>query len=106
MGIPSILVGLFAYTLIVLSTPRHYSGYAGSFALANPSCSHHCAYCEDKLGLVPDYSARKCTALGIPRWRMITGILFRSARRGLTTGVLLAIARVSGENGPLAVYGA
>jgi len=101
MGIPSILVGLFAYTLIVLSTPRHYSGYAGAFALAVIMFPTVARTCEDMLRLVPDTLRESALALGIPRWRMITGILFRSARGGLLTGVLLAVARVSGETAPL-----
>lgn len=101
MGIPSILVGLFAYTLIVLSVPRHYSGYAGAFALAIIMFPTVARTSEDMLSLVPDTLRESALALGVPRWRMITGILFRSARRGLTTGVLLAVARVSGETAPL-----
>lgn len=101
MGIPSILVGLFAYTIIVLSTPRHYSGYAGAFALAIIMFPTVARTCEDMLRLVPDTLRESALALGIPRWRMIMGILFRSARRGIATGVLLAVARVSGETAPL-----
>lgn len=101
MGIPSILVGLFAYTLIVLGEPRRYSGYAGAFALAVIMLPTVARTTEDMLLLVPDALRESALALGIPRWRMILGILFRAARRGLLTGVLLAVSRVSGETAPL-----
>jgi phosphate transport system permease protein len=101
MGIPSILVGLFAYTVIVLSVPKHYSGYAGAFALAIIMLPTVARTTEDMLLLVPDTLRESTLALGIPRWRMITGILFRAARKGLLTGVLLSISRVSGETAPL-----
>ncbi|PKN46714.1 MAG: phosphate ABC transporter, permease protein PstA [Deltaproteobacteria bacterium HGW-Deltaproteobacteria-17] len=101
MGIPSILVGLFAYTLIVLATPRHYSGQAGAFALAIIMLPTVARTTEDMLLLVPDTLRESALALGIPRWRTITGILFRAARKGLLTGVLLSVSRVSGETAPL-----
>jgi phosphate transport system permease protein len=101
MGIPSILVGLFAYTIIVLAAPRHYSGNAGAFALAIIMLPTVARTSEDMLLLVPDALRESALALGIPRWRMITGILFRAARKGLLTGVLLSVSRVSGETAPL-----
>ncbi len=101
MGIPSILIGLFAYTLIVLAEPRSYSGYAGAFALAIIMMPTVARTTEDMLNLVPDTLRESALALGIPRWRMITGILFRAARKGLLTGILLSVSRVSGETAPL-----
>ena len=101
MGIPSILVGLFAYAVIVLASPRHYSGYAGAFALAIIMLPTVTRTTEDMLLMVPDTLRESALALGIPRWRMITGILFRAAKKGLLTGVLLSVSRVSGETAPL-----
>jgi len=100
MGIPSILVGLFAYTVLVLPL-GHFSGWAGALALGTIMFPIVARTTEDMLRLVPDALREAALGLGAPRWRMITGILFRAARRGLITGVLLAVARVAGETAPL-----
>jgi phosphate transport system permease protein len=100
MGIPSIIMGLFIYTLIVLPM-GHFSGYAGGAALALLILPIVARTTEDMLTLVPNALRESALALGTPRWRVTVEILFRAARGGMITGVLLAVARVSGETAPL-----
>lgn len=100
MGIPSIIVGLFAYTLMVLPT-GHFSGFAGSVALAIIMFPVVLRTTEDVLSMVPNALREAGLSMGIPRWKATFAIIFKSARRGLLTGVLLAVARVSGETAPL-----
>jgi phosphate transport system permease protein len=100
MGIPSIIVGLFVYTLIVVPT-HSFSGWAGAVALAILMLPVVARTSEDMLQLVPNALRESALALGAPRWKVTFQIVFRAARVGLLTGVLLAIARVSGETAPL-----
>ncbi|MHB9027661.1 MAG: phosphate ABC transporter permease PstA [Candidatus Latescibacterota bacterium] len=100
MGIPSIIVGLFVYTLLVLPF-GHFSGYAGAVALGIIMMPVVARTAEDMLNLVPNSLRESALALGAPRWRMTTDIVFRAAKTGLITGTLLAMARVSGESAPL-----
>lgn len=100
MGIPSIIVGVFVFSLIVHST-GHFSGYAGAVALAIIMLPIVARTTEDMLSLVPNGLRESALALGFPKWILISGILFRSARSGVLTGVLLAVARISGETAPL-----
>jgi len=100
MGVPSIIAGLFVYTLIVLSV-GHFSGYAGAVALAFLMLPIVARTTADMMALVPDTLRESALALGAPRWRMIVQIVARSAKAGLLTGILLAVARVSGETAPL-----
>jgi phosphate transport system permease protein len=100
MGIPSIIVGLFVYSILVYTT-KHYSGFAGSVALAIIMFPVVLRTTEDMLTMVPNALRESALALGTPRWKVTLGIIFRAARSGLITGVLLAIARVSGETAPL-----
>jgi len=100
MGIPSIIVGLFIYTLLVLPK-HHFSGYAGSAALAVIMLPIVARTTEDMLRLVPNALRESALALGAPRWKTTLQVVFRAAKTGLITGVLLAIARVSGETAPL-----
>ncbi|MEW6379941.1 MAG: phosphate ABC transporter permease PstA [bacterium] len=100
MGIPSIIVGLFAYTLLVLPW-HHFSGFAGAAALAIIMLPIVARTTEDMLRLVPNALRESALALGSPRWKATLGVVFRAAKTGLITGVLLAIARVSGETAPL-----
>jgi phosphate transport system permease protein len=100
MGVPSIIVGLFVYTLVVVRT-GHFSGWAGALALAIIMVPVVTRTTEDMLGLVPGSLREAALALGAPRWRVTTGIVFRAAKAGLLTGTLLALARVSGETAPL-----
>ena len=100
MGLPSIIVGVFAYTLLVIPLGK-FSGYAGALALAVLMLPIITRTTEDMLRLVPNTLREAAMALGIPRWRVTLAIVFRAARAGLITGVLLAVARVSGETAPL-----
>ena len=100
MGIPSIIVGLFVYGLLVITT-GHFSGFAGAVALAIIMLPIVARTTEDMLALVPSALRESALALGSPRWMMTIAILFRAAKSGLITGVLLAVARVSGETAPL-----
>ena len=100
MGMPSIIVGVFAYTLVVVPL-GHFSGYAGALALAILMLPVVTRTTEDMLRLVPNTLRESALALGAPRWRVTLAIVFRAAKAGLITGVLLAVARVSGETAPL-----
>jgi phosphate transport system permease protein len=100
MGIPSIIVGLFVYTFLVLPF-GHFSGYAGAVALGIIMMPVVARTAEDMLNLVPNSLRESALALGAPRWRVTTDIVFRAAQTGLITGTLLAMARVSGETAPL-----
>jgi phosphate transport system permease protein len=100
MGVPSIIMGLFVYTLMVVPL-GHFSGYAGGVALALLITPIVARTTEDMLKLVPNTLREAALGLGAPRWRMIVGVLFPSAKAGLITGVMLALARVSGETAPL-----
>jgi len=100
MGVPSIIMGLFIYALLVVPM-GHFSGYAGGVALSLLILPIVARTTEDMLTLVPNLLRESALALGTPRWRVTVEILFRAARTGLITGVLLAVARVSGETAPL-----
>jgi phosphate transport system permease protein len=100
MGIPSIIVGLFVYTLLVYTTKR-FSGFAGAVALSIIMFPVVLRTTEDMLSMVPNQLRESALALGTPRWKATLGIIFRAAKTGLITGVLLSIARVSGETAPL-----
>jgi len=100
MGVPSILIGVFAYTLVVLPL-GHFSGYAGTVALAILMIPVVSRTAEDMLRLVPNTLRESALALGAPRWKVTLTVVFRSAKAGLLTGILLAVARVSGETAPL-----
>jgi phosphate transport system permease protein len=100
MGVPSIIVGLFVFALIV-APMQHYSGWAGSVALAILMTPVVARTTEDMLALVPNSLRESALALGAPRWKTTLQIVFRCARSGLLTGVLLSVARVSGETAPL-----
>ncbi|UDQ96615.1 phosphate ABC transporter permease PstA [Lentisphaerota bacterium WC36G] len=100
MGVPSIVVGLFVYSLVVVPT-GHFSGFAASVALAIIMYPVVIKVTSDMLQMVPNATREAAIALSIPKWRMIFQIIFRMAKSGLLTGVILAIARVSGETAPL-----
>jgi phosphate transport system permease protein len=100
MGMPSIIVGVFAYTLVVLPL-GHFSGYAGALALAILMIPVITRTTEDMLRLVPNTLRESALALGAPRWQVTLKVVFRAAKAGLLTGILLAVARVSGETAPL-----
>ncbi len=100
MGMPSVIVGLFAYTVIVVPMGT-FSGFAGSVALAILMFPVVMRTTEDMLRMVPDTLRESGLALGLTRCRVTLQIICRSARNGLITGVLLSVARVSGETAPL-----
>jgi phosphate transport system permease protein len=100
LSAPSIVIGLFIYEVMVARV-GHFSGYAGTLALAVIVVPVVVRTTEDMLRLVPDPLREAATALGLPRSLVIGKIAYRAARAGLITGVLLAIARVSGETAPL-----
>ncbi len=100
MGTPSIIIGIFVYTLIVIPA-GNFSAYAGAIALAIMMFPVVARTTDDMLQLVPSAIRESALALGAPRWRSILQIVFRSAKNGLITGILLAVARVSGETAPL-----
>ncbi len=100
MGIPSIIIGLFVYTILVLPF-GHFSGYAGAAALAILMIPVVARTTEDMLNMVPSSLRESALAVGAPRWKVTLGIVFRAAKSGMITGTMLAIARVSGETAPL-----
>jgi phosphate transport system permease protein len=100
MGTPSIIVGIFVYGILVLPL-GHFSGWAGAVALAIIMLPVVVRTTEDMLTLVPDELRESGLALGAPRWKVTLGVVFRAAKTGLATGILLAVARVSGETAPL-----
>lgn len=100
MGLPSIIVGLFVYVLIVVPTGC-FSGFAGTVALAVIMFPVVMRTTEDMLAMVPHSLRESALALGMSRTRTTLCIVFRAAKNGLVTGVLLALARVSGETAPL-----
>ncbi len=99
MGLPSILVGLFVWTVLVVPFGG-FSGHAGAVALALIMLPVVARTTEDMLALVPNALREAALAVGTPRWK-VTLVVFRAAKGGLVTGVLLAVARVSGETAPL-----
>lgn len=100
LSAPSIVIGLFIYAVYV-SQVGHYSGWAGSFALAILVIPVVVRTTDNMLLLVPNSLREACFALGCPKWRMITMVSYKAARTGILTGVLLAVARVAGETAPL-----
>lgn len=100
MGIPSIIIGLFVYIIIVVPT-GNFSGWAGAIALSMIMFPVVMRTTEDILLMVPDTLRESALALGMTRMRATLCIIARSAKNGLITGVLLALARVSGETAPL-----
>jgi phosphate transport system permease protein len=100
MGIPSIIIGLFVYSLLVLPF-GNFSGLAGGVSLAILMFPVVARTTEDMLSMVPNALREAALAIGNPRWMATLSILFRAAKSGLITGVLLSVARVSGETAPL-----
>jgi len=100
LSAPSIVVGLFIYEILV-APMGHFSGYAGAVALAVIVIPVVVRTTEDMLRLVPDTLREAAASIGLPRAHMIVQVAYRAARAGIVTGVLLAIARISGETAPL-----
>jgi phosphate transport system permease protein len=100
LSAPSIVVGLFIYEVMV-ATMGHFSGLAGAVALAVIVIPVVVRTTEDMLSLVPKELREAASALGLPRAVVIARVCYRAARAGMVTGVLLAVARISGETAPL-----
>lgn len=99
-GVPSIIVGVFVYTIIVLPQ-KHFSTIAGGVALAVIMIPIVARTTEEMIRLVPTSLREGALALGAPQWKVTTGVVLPAAASGIATGAMLAIARVSGETAPL-----
>jgi phosphate transport system permease protein len=100
LSAPSIVIGLFVYAVIV-ARYRSFSGVAGAVALALIVIPVVIRTTENMLQLIPAGLREAAYALGTPKWKVITSITLRAARAGVVTGILLAVARISGETAPL-----
>lgn len=100
LSAPSIIVGLFIYEVMVIRM-GHFSAWAGAMALAVIAVPVVLRTTDDMLTLVPAGLREAAAALGAPRWKVVVTISYRAAASGMMTGVLLAVARVSGETAPL-----
>lgn len=100
LSAPSIVIGLFVYEIMVAQM-GHFSGWAGAVALAVIVVPVVVRTTEDMLTLVPDTLREAAASIGLPRSLMIQKVAYRAARAGMITGVLLAVARISGETAPL-----
>ena len=100
LSAPSIVIGLFVYTVYVAQV-EHFSGWAGSFALALIAIPVVVRTTENMLRLVPASLREAAVALGAPQWKVILMVTLRAVRGGVVTGILLAVARISGETAPL-----
>jgi len=100
LSAPSIIVGVFVYALVVLRA-GHFSGWAGAVALALIVLPVVVRTTENMMRLVPDSLREAAAALGAPAWKVTIHVVYRSALPGIMTGILLAMARISGETAPL-----
>lgn len=100
LSAPSIIIGLFVYQVVVI-TMGHFSALAGGIALSLIMIPLNVRITENMMRLVSDQMREAAAALGIPRWKVIMRIVYRSAMSGIITGVILGIARIAGETAPL-----
>ncbi|UVW30276.1 phosphate ABC transporter permease PstA [Massilia sp. H6] len=100
LSAPSIVIGLFVYAIYVAKV-QHFSGYAGSIALSLIAVPVVVRTTDNMLRLVPNSLLEAAFALGAPRWKVATLVRLRAVKAGVVTGVLLALARISGETAPL-----
>ncbi len=100
LSAPSIVIGLFVYAVVVANA-RHFSGWAGSIAIALIAIPVVVRTTDNMLQLVPNSLREAAFALGAPRWKVATLVRLRAVKAGVVTGVLLAVARISGETAPL-----
>ncbi|MGZ3236488.1 MAG: phosphate ABC transporter permease PstA [Burkholderiaceae bacterium] len=100
LSAPSIVIGLFVYAIYVAHA-KHFSGWAGSFAIALIAVPVVVRSTDNMLNLVPTSLREAAFALGAPRWKVATMVRLRAVKAGVMTGVLLAVARISGETAPL-----
>ncbi len=101
LSAPSIVLGLFVYTLYVMRTGGNFSAFAGALALAFIVLPVVVRTTDEMLRLVPVQMREAALSLGIPQWKVTVQVLYRSASAGIVTGILLALARISGETAPL-----
>ncbi len=100
LSAPSIVIGLFVYELYVVKF-KHFAGWAGAFALSLIVIPVVVRTTENMLKLVPNTLREAASALGAPQWKVVSLVTLRAARAGVLTGILLAVARISGETAPL-----
>lgn len=100
LSAPSIVIGLFVYEVYVVHV-KHFSGWAGAFALSIIVIPIVIRTTENMLRLVPSTLREAAAALGAPQWKIVNFVTLRAARAGIITGALLAVARISGETAPL-----
>ena len=100
LSAPSIVIGLFVYSVYVAQV-KHFSGWAGAFALSLIVIPVVVRTTDDMLKLVPNSLREAAIALGAPMWKVVMLVTYRAARVGIMTGILLAVARISGETAPL-----
>ncbi len=100
LSAPSIVIGLFIYTVYVAKV-GHFSGWAGALALSLIVIPVVVRTTEDMLRLIPDSLREAASALGAPQWKVVTLVTWRASKVGIMTGILLAVARISGETAPL-----
>jgi phosphate transport system permease protein len=100
LSAPSIVIGLFVYSVYVAQV-KHFSGWAGALALGLIVVPVVVRTTDDMLKLVPNTLREAAMALGCPSWKMVVLVTYRAARTGILTGILLAVARISGETAPL-----
>jgi phosphate transport system permease protein len=100
LSAPSVVIGFFIYAVIVART-KHFSGWAGACALAVILIPVVVASTENMLRLVPNNLREAAAALGAPQWKVTIYVAYRAAKSGILTGVLLGVARISGETAPL-----
>ena len=101
LSAPSIVLGLFVYTLVVMQTGGRFSALAGAIALAFIVLPVVVRTTDEMLQLVPVQMREAALSLGVPQWKVIVQVLYRSASAGIVTGILLSLARISGETAPL-----
>ena len=101
LSAPSIVLGLFVYTLFIMQMGGGFSAIAGALALAFIVLPVVVRTTDEMLRLVPTQMREAALSLGVPQWKVIVQVLYRSASAGIVTGILLALARISGETAPL-----
>jgi phosphate transport system permease protein len=101
LSAPSIVLGLFVYAVFVMQTGGQFSALAGALALAFIVLPVVVRTTDEMLRLVPAQMREAALTLGVPQWKVIVQVLYRSASAGIVTGILLALARISGETAPL-----
>jgi phosphate transport system permease protein len=100
LSAPSVVIGFFVYSMVVFRS-GHFSGWAGALALAAILIPVVVNSTENMLKLVPNTLREAAAALGAPQWKVVVYVAYRAARAGMLTGILLAVARISGETAPL-----